>query len=79
MIRKILLLSGTAVIGAVVAASWQDIVRYAKMKGISAGKGHPEVVPVEGKKSYPQSSAQGAPDGTGEFDAAQRGGGPHTD
>jgi hypothetical protein len=79
MIRKVFWLSGTALVGAIVAVSWQDIQRYARMKRISFGKGHPEVVPVEGRTSYPQDPSRGAPDGTGEFDAARRGGPPHTE
>ncbi len=77
MIRKMVLLSGAVLAGAMVAVSWQDIQRYARMKGISLGKGHPEVVPVEGKAAYPHDSSRAAPDGTGEFDAARRGGPSH--
>lgn len=51
-----------------------DIVRYIKIKRISKGQGHPELVPVQGRKSYPQRSGQGAADGTGDFDSASRGG-----
>ncbi|HLH58559.1 MAG TPA: hypothetical protein VKV33_05330 [Streptosporangiaceae bacterium] len=78
MIRKVFWLSGTVLAGAMVAVSWQDIQRYARMKGISLGKGHPEVVPVEGKTSYPQDPSRAVPDGTGEFDAARRGGPAHS-
>jgi hypothetical protein len=79
VIRKIVWLSGSVVVGALVAFSWQDMLRYAKMRGISAGKGHPEVVPVEGKTSYPQDAAHATPDGVGEFDSALRGGPPHVE
>lgn len=51
-----------------------DIVRYIKMKRISAGTGHPELVPVKGSKAYPQRPGQGVADGTGDFDSAGRGG-----
>lgn len=51
-----------------------DIIRYIKIKRISKGEGHPELVPVQGRKSYPQRSGKGAADGTGEFDSASRGG-----
>lgn len=57
-----------------VASQWTDIVRYLKIKQLSAGRGHPELVPVEGRKAYPQHPGEGTPDGTGDFDAALRGG-----
>jgi hypothetical protein len=70
-------LSVPAVLGAVVASNWQDVIRYIRMKEISMGKGHPEVVPAEGRKGYPQGPSDATPDGTGEFDSARRGGPPH--
>jgi hypothetical protein len=51
-----------------------DIIRYIKIRRISAGRGHPELVPVKGAKGYPQRSGKGAADGTGDFDSASRGG-----
>jgi hypothetical protein len=51
-----------------------DIVRYFKIKRLSAGQGHPELVPIRGSKGYPQRSGRGAADGTGDFDSASRGG-----
>jgi hypothetical protein len=51
-----------------------DIVRYIKIKRLSAGRGHPELVPVRGSKAYPQRPGKGAADGTGDFDSASRGG-----
>ena len=51
-----------------------DIARYIKMKRLSAGRGHPELVPVRGTKAYPQRAGQGVADGTGDFDSASRGG-----
>lgn len=55
-------------------AVFNDIIRYIKIKRLSAGPGHPELVPVRGSKAYPQRSARGAADGTGDFDSASRGG-----
>ena len=60
--------------GLLVASQWQDIRRYLKIKQISQGHGHPENVPVEGRRAYPQHPGGGAPDGTGDFDSASRGG-----
>jgi hypothetical protein len=51
-----------------------DIVRYLKIKRISRGQGHPELVPVRGSKAYPRRSGRGAADGTGDFSSASRGG-----
>jgi hypothetical protein len=51
-----------------------DIVRYVKIKRLSQGEGHPEYVPVQGSKAYPQRPGKGAADGTGDFDSASRGG-----
>jgi hypothetical protein len=74
VIRKMLWLSIPAVVGAVVASNWQDAFRYIKIKQMNLGRGHPEVVPVEGRKGYARSEAEGAQDGTGDFDSARRGG-----
>jgi hypothetical protein len=74
MIRKMLWFSIPAALGALLAIGWQDAVRYAKIKRMSLGRGHPEIVPAEGKKSYARNEAQGSPDGTGDFDSARRGG-----
>lgn len=57
-----------------VASQWTDIVRYLKIKQLSQGSGHPEIVPAEGRRAYPQSPDNGTADGTGDFDAARRGG-----
>ena len=75
--RKMLWLSVPAVLGALVASSWQDAFRYVRMKQISLGKGHPEVVPVEGRTAYARDASHAAPDGTGDFDSARRGGPVH--
>jgi len=60
-----------------IASQWADIRRYLKIKRLSAGRGHPENVPASGRKAYPQRPGSGAPDGTGEFDSASRGGPAH--
>jgi hypothetical protein len=52
----------------------RDIVRYMKIKRLSGGRDHPELVPVRGSTAYPRRSGQGAADGTGDFDSASRGG-----
>lgn len=41
---------------------------------MSFGDGNPGGVPVTGRHLYPTSSAGSAPDGTGDFDSASRGG-----
>jgi hypothetical protein len=73
VVRTIIKLLAVAATGAFVAANWQDIRRYIAIRQVSAGP-HPEVIPAPGRTRYPQSHAAGAPDGTGDFDAAQRGG-----
>ena len=50
-----------------------DVRRYMKIKRLSRGRGHPEIVPAVGATSYPRPG-RGAADGTGDFDAARRGG-----
>jgi hypothetical protein len=73
--RKTLLLAG--VVGAAVAllarSQRQDATRYVKIKQMSMGNGHPENVPVSGSHGYP-AAGHGVADGTGDFDAASRGG-----
>lgn len=59
---------------AALAMQWRDISRYAKIKWISMGAGHPEVVPAAGSTSYPDRPGKGVADGTGSFDSAARGG-----
>lgn len=73
MIRKAMWLVVPAVLGAVVAG-WPDIIRFAKIKQISLGSGHPEAVPADGRISYPQIQRYRHADGTGDFDSASRGG-----
>jgi hypothetical protein len=75
MTRKALWLLPASV-AAVVASQWKDIARYLKIERMSAGRGHPELVPVAGKHAYPTYPGTGATDGTGDFDSARRGGPP---
>ncbi len=72
MMRK-LLIGGLAVAGLAVAVQWRDIVRYLRIKQMSLGEGHPEVVPASGATSY-AGPGRGASDGTRDFDSAGRGG-----
>ena len=75
MVRKsLLVLIPTAALGLLIASQWQDVKRYLKIKQISRGHGHPENVPVEGRRVYPQRPGGGSPDGAGDFDSASRGG-----
>ncbi len=74
MMRK-LLIGGLAVAGLAVAVQWHDIVRYLKIKQMSLGGGHPELVPAGGATSY-AAPGHGTADGTGDFDSGGRGGGP---
>ena len=74
MIHKALPILASAGAALLVASQWNDIKRYLRIKQLSAGQGHPEYVPAEGRKAYPQSRGEGAADGTGDFDSASRGG-----
>jgi hypothetical protein len=73
MVGKVLGAAALAGGGLLVASQWQDIIRYLKIKQMSAGQGHPENVPASGSRRYP-APGQGAPDGAGAFDSARRGG-----
>ena len=55
--RKALWLVIPVALGAAIAGGWQDIIRFAKIKQISLGSGHPEVVPAEGTHAYGHSPA----------------------
>jgi len=68
---RVLLPASVAIL---VASQWREIARYVKISQMSRGDGHPEVVPAEGQHTYDKGSP--APDGTGDFDSASRGGGP---
>jgi hypothetical protein len=73
--RKIWLLGGLVGAAVLIGTSQRkDIARYLKIKNMSSGGGHPENVPAGGSHSYP-SPGNGVTDGTGDFDAASRGGG----
>jgi hypothetical protein len=69
-----MLLLVPAAFAALIGSQWQDIMRYVKIRRMSMGQGHPEYVPAEGSTVYPQYPGGGAPDGTGEFESAARGG-----
>jgi hypothetical protein len=73
MIRKALLFIIPLGVAAVIATQRQEITRYLKIKQMSTGSGHPENVPASGTQAYPKPG-RGAPDGTGDFDSASRGG-----
>jgi hypothetical protein len=73
VIRTMIKLLVVAATGVFLAANWQDIRRYMAIRQKSSSP-HPELIPAHGRTRYPQSHAAGAPDGTGDFDAAQRGG-----
>jgi len=77
MVRKALRVLVPASLTLLVAGGWNDIVRFLKIKRLDMGRGHPEVVPAEGRRAYPQRPGDGAADGTGEFDSASRGGPAH--
>ena len=68
--RKALWLVIPVALGAAIAGGWHDIIRFAKIKQISLGSGHPEVVPAEGTHAYGHSRPSSEPD----FDSARRGG-----
>jgi hypothetical protein len=74
MIRKVLWLGIPVGLGVAIAAGWPDIIRFARIKQISLGSGHPEAVPADGRRSYPESRGLHSADGTGDFDSARRGG-----
>jgi hypothetical protein len=72
--RKAVLWLVPLLLGVLIASQWQDIIRYVKIKQMSLGQGRPQVVPAAGTTAYPKNPAGSAPDGTGEFDSARRGG-----
>ena len=72
MIGKLLKFAAPAAIGVLAALSFPDAKRYVQIRIISSG--HPDAVPAEGAKSYARDAAHAAPDGTGDFDSASRGG-----
>ena len=73
MIKTLIKLLVVAATGTFLALNWPDIKRYVAIKQVSASP-HPEKIPAHGRIGYPQSPPAGALDGTGDFDAARRGG-----
>ncbi|MGI9005468.1 MAG: DUF6893 family small protein [Streptosporangiaceae bacterium] len=73
MVRNILLVGALAAGALAIASQRKDIGRYLKIKQMSLGTGHPEVVPAGGSQSY-LGPGRVSPDGTGDFDSARRGG-----
>jgi len=71
MTRKALWLLPVS-LAAVAASQWRDIARYLKIERMSAGEGHPELVPAVGRHAYPAPPGD-ATDGTGDFDSPRRG------
>jgi hypothetical protein len=74
MIKKSFGLAATLGLGFAIRVAWPDVQRYLKIRQMSAAVPHPEMVPVHGRIVYPQRAGGGAPDGTGDFDSASRGG-----
>jgi hypothetical protein len=74
MLRKGIMVTVVAAVAAVLAGQRKDIARYVKIKRLSTGEGHPELVPASGSAAYPQRPAEAEMDGTGDFDSASRGG-----
>lgn len=74
MLRKLVIWLAAVAGGVLIASQWPDIRRYAKIKMLSMGDGHPGNVPAGGRTSYPRHAGGAAPDGTGDFDSARRGG-----
>jgi Family of unknown function (DUF6893) len=75
MIKTTMRLLTLAAVTAAVVASWPDIRRYLRIRQVSEREvPHPERVPASGRTVYPRTSLAGAPDGTGDFDSAKRGG-----
>ena len=73
MVRKWTVVLAVPVLGALVLG-WRDIRRFAKIKMLSLGAGHPEYVPASGHSAYPKRTGGGAADGHGDFDSGSRGG-----
>jgi hypothetical protein len=74
VVRKSMQFVALAAVGVLVARQWPDVRRYLKIKQLSAGRGHPENVPVSGRTAYPADAGDTERDGTGDFDSAARGG-----
>ncbi len=74
MARKALMWLLPAAVAAAAASQWRDIARMLKIEQMSLGQGRPDRVPAAGRHAYPTGPGAGAPDGTGDFDSARRGG-----
>lgn len=53
MVRKVLIFAMAVGAGWLLYTQRQDIIRYAKIKQMSMGDGHPENVPAGGSQAYP--------------------------
>ena len=73
MPRKLVLWLTAMAGGLLIAGQWPDIRRYAKIKMLSVGDGHPGNVPVAGRTSYPRRSQDANPDDAGDVESAGRG------
>ena len=74
MIRNVVRLVALAGAALALALGWPDIMRYVRIRRATVAGRHPERIPAAGRTVYPQTHAAGAPDGTGDFDSASRGG-----
>ena len=77
MIKTGLRLTLLGALTAAIVIGLPDIRRYLgiqRLSGQPGRPGRPGSVPVAGRTVYPQVAASGAPDGTGDFDSASRGG-----
>ena len=54
VIRKTLLFMVPLAAAGITASQWRDMIRYLKIKRMSAGSGHPENVPAAGSQAYPK-------------------------
>ena len=73
--HKLFALIPLGIVAALLALGWPDIARFVKIKQLDLGRGgHPEIVPAEGRTTYPQHSRDGVLDGSGDFASAGRGG-----
>jgi hypothetical protein len=71
VMRKILVFL-LLLVGIAIGMGWPDAKRFLTIRRIS--NGHPEMVPAEGVKSYPEDPRKAEAEGTGDFDSARRGG-----
>src|SRR6266487_2171572 len=62
MIRKLVKVSIAAAIAVLAVVQWPEVRRYAALKRMSHGQGHPENVPMRGTQAYPKHAGDGAQD-----------------